>query len=354
MVARGSASVFIGQELCQNGQVINILQTMTTDLGAFHPRYNPTWLTGFPWIMKLRMRVIGNYSPQVVQCRRILLEALTPEIDKRRSCASNNDLNWQRPDDMLQELVENATPPPGQDVYTFIMNQLLFLTFASIHTTTENGTIVLYRLLQNPDVLNELLEEQNDVLRQEVFTTIDPDKQQNGGNPSHVFTADRIKKMTKLDSVCREALRLRSQFYELAHTNVTNQNIVLSNGTVIPPDGDVLINFWHNHHNKKEGKYNDVDSKHIDVNEYDDLAEFKPFRYVNTGYPSTKVGDDYLVFGEGKHACPGRWFAMQEIKTIVSVLIRDYDVRAASDIVFPIGSPGLPFGKVTIVKRNIQ
>ena len=62
---------------------------------------------------------------------------------------------------------------------------------------------------------------------------------------------------------------------------ITNSVIVLL------LDGDVLINFWHNHHSGN-----------------DDLQEFKPFRYVNSGYPSTKVGDNYLVFGEGKHACP--------------------------------------------------
>ena len=56
MVARASASVFVGEELCKNKQVINIMQTLTTDLGNFHPRYNSTWLTGFPWLMKLRMR----------------------------------------------------------------------------------------------------------------------------------------------------------------------------------------------------------------------------------------------------------------------------------------------------------
>ena len=51
---------------------------------------------------------------------------------------------------------------------------------------------------------------------------------------------------------------------------------------------DVLINLWHNHH---EG-------------EDPDMGEFKPFRYVNTRYPASKVADNYLVFGEGKHACP--------------------------------------------------
>ncbi|KAG2219510.1 hypothetical protein INT45_002827, partial [Circinella minor] len=243
-------------------------------------------------------------------------------------------------DDILQELIEHADPPSYQDMYTFILNQLLFLTFVSIHTTTENGTIVLYRLLQHPQIIKELLEEQKYVLEQEQEDQQKTSQQKGSTNmknnlTSEVFTADTIKKMVKLDSVCRETFRLRSQFYELSHTNVSDHNIVLSNGTVIPPDGDILINLWYNHHNGN-----------------DDLEEFKPFRYVDSGYPSTKVGDNYLVFGEGKHACPGRWFAMQEIKTIVSLLIRNYDLCAVDEVTFPITRIGLPYGKVTIAKRQ--
>ena len=60
--------------------------------------------------------------------------------------------------------------------------------------------------------------------------------------------------------------------------------------------GDVLINAWYNQQS------NDWEEMKADKSE--DRAEFRPLRYVDTGYPSTKVSDDYLVFGEGKHACP--------------------------------------------------
>ncbi|KAI9246698.1 cytochrome P450, partial [Phascolomyces articulosus] len=140
---------------------------------------------------------------------------------------------------------------------------------------------VLYRLLQHPEVTEELLKEQQQVLQE---SGLDPN-----GKSVDVFTCDVLKKMLKLDSVVRESLRLRNQFYELPHTNIRNHNVVLSNGTIIPPDRDVLINLWHNHHHG-EGEEN--------------IGEFKPFRFVDTRYPATKVGDNYLVFGEGKHACP--------------------------------------------------
>ncbi|CAG8473313.1 11447_t:CDS:10 [Rhizophagus irregularis] len=38
----------------------------------------------------------------------------------------------------------------------------------------------------------------------------------------------------------------------------------------------------------------------------DDAEEFKPFRFVNAKSPATKVDRSYIVFGGGRHACPGQ------------------------------------------------
>jgi cytochrome P450 len=38
-----------------------------------------------------------------------------------------------------------------------------------------------------------------------------------------------------------------------------------------------------------------------------------------------------IYFGHGNHDCPGRFFASNEIKTVVAYLIRSYDIKAALD-----------------------
>jgi cytochrome P450 len=35
---------------------------------------------------------------------------------------------------------------------------------------------------------------------------------------------------------------------------------------------------------------------------------------------------DSLHFGHGKSACPGRWFASNELKLMLAIIIRDYDI----------------------------
>jgi cytochrome P450 len=40
----------------------------------------------------------------------------------------------------------------------------------------------------------------------------------------------------------------------------------------------------------------------------EDAEEFKPLRFVNTKSSATKVDRSFIVFGGGKHACPGYLF----------------------------------------------
>jgi len=43
----------------------------------------------------------------------------------------------------------------------------------------------------------------------------------------------------------------------------------------------------------------------------------------------TSVSDDSINFGAGSHACPGRFFASNEIKLMVAELLMNYDMRFA-------------------------
>lgn len=54
-----------------------------------------------------------------------------------------------------------------------------------------------------------------------------------------------------------------------------------------------------------------------------------------------------MPFGYGKHACPGRFFAANEIKVIVINLLRKYDIETRQGRVNVMGEPELFF-------RNIQ
>ena len=56
------------------------------------------------------------------------------------------------------------------------------------------------------------------------------------------------------------------------------------------------------------------------------------FQYVASNTSS-------MAFGYGRHACPGRHFAAQEIKAIMAYILREYDMRFAVDQKRPTSMP---------------
>ncbi|OAD73715.1 CYP5311 protein, partial [Phycomyces blakesleeanus NRRL 1555(-)] len=104
---------------------------------------------------------------------------------------------------------------------------------------------------------------------------------------------------------------------------------------------EVLIDIWKNHRDPEI------------QNDLKDVEQFKPFRFVSSEKQATKVGEDFLVFGMGRHACPGRWFAMQEVETIISMIIREYDIKATTPVTYPKSERGMPGGKFRLEKRKL-
>lgn len=166
----------------------------------------------------------------------------------------------------------------------------IHLIFASIHTTTEISTTVLYRLLQHPELIPELLEEQDQVLH----SFLGEDVVKSTDDAATLFTYDVVHNLPKLDSLCRESIRLRNDYLIMSHKYIGKNKFTFSNGAVIKPGEYIIINSWYNHR-----------AEEVQQDNTDDHFEFQPFRYANLpDRQATKIGSDYLIFGLGKNACP--------------------------------------------------
>ncbi|KAM6503662.1 hypothetical protein JOM56_000605 [Amanita muscaria] len=40
---------------------------------------------------------------------------------------------------------------------------------------------------------------------------------------------------------------------------------------------------------------------------------------------------DYVLFGHGRHACPGRFFVANELKVMLSHVLLNYDIKMADE-----------------------
>lgn len=214
----------------------------------------------------------------------------------------------------------------------------------AIHTTSQTTTDVILDLYSSPNKKKFVAE-----LREECERALEA----SGGK----WTKDAVNSLIRVDSTIRESMRL-SGLSDVATTRMvrfsstcdaisqckTNisqvadpNGIVLSDGTHIPKG--VLLAF----------SQSDI---HTDPANYpDNPTEFDAFRFsaprenylsmVSQGKNFTNVakaleaknqamiavGPDFLGFGLGRHACPGRFFASQEMKLALAHILLTYDIK---------------------------
>ncbi|KAM3589080.1 hypothetical protein VKS41_001504 [Umbelopsis sp. WA50703] len=325
MVAKASTCIFLGEEMCNNAELVASCADVTKDVGQLLRRN--WWTKTFPTLNSWYQRYVFPNTAVVQKHRKIANQYIAPEIEKRLQ--QEQDPTWKRPDDLLQKLIDAH---PTSDDYgipyvDYIINWVFLLVFASIHTTTDNTTAVLYWLMKHPQYIDELRQEQEAVIEQEGTKGSDLE-----------LTFDAVKKMVKLDSFVREVLRTRTQDIIFTHKNISGRDVEMSNGTIVPPGSYITINSWDISFNP------DLQGDAVD--------DFQPWRFLGSNRQAVKVGEDHLTFGIGKHACPGRFFAVQEIKTIVSLLISKYNMTAATEITLPTTFRGMAMGAIKFEKRT--
>lgn len=93
---------------------------------------------------------------------------------------------------------------------------------------------------------------------------------------------------------------------------------------------------------------------HMDARIHAHAGVFDPFRFsdkrdADAGGDASReqfaaTSLDYIAFGHGKHACPGRFFAAAELKLMLAYVVSNFDVRTEESGVRP---PNVYFGVTT-------
>ncbi|KAJ4296101.1 hypothetical protein N0V88_004803 [Collariella sp. IMI 366227] len=219
--------------------------------------------------------------------------------------------------DFLQWAIEQAIESGHQAMWEprTLAGRILLLNLVSIHTSSLTVTNVLLDLASSK-------REYIDELRAEVTTCLAETK--------GVWTKAALSKMEKLDSVFRESARLNTLVaVGLRRRVVAKEGVTTPSGVHIPYGNICAV--------PSLGVLTD-DAK------YPAAGEFHPFRFVelrqqiNSGnrpedhvqrsrmsFPATSC--DYLAFGNGRQACPGRFFAAAELKLMLGYMLLHYDIE---------------------------
>lgn len=290
LVARLSSRVFLGLPLCRNRRWLDIAKNYTVDSFA-----GSQLLLQSPAIFR---PIMYWFNPHCTRLRAQVRDArklIMPEVEKRKARAQKAleaGLKPPKTADSIGWMYEIAR---GRDV-DYVAAQLS-LAVAAIHTTTEVTTQALIDVSRNPEIVEPL--------REEIISVIS----ENG------WTKASLQKLRLMDSFLKESQRF-TPMGEVSMNRYAERALELSDGTLIPKGSRLFV----------AGAYTDAAV-------YDNPEKFDAFRFARKrlepgqtnvwGHVATSAS--HMGFGHGQHACPGRFFASNEIKVALCHLLLKYD-----------------------------
>lgn len=126
---------------------------------------------------------------------------------------------------------------------------------------------------------------------------------------------------------------------------MADHEVTLENGTVIPKNAPIKI----------------LLDSHMDPNIYPNPEKFDAHRYLNmrnqpgqeNNWQFVTPSPESLGFGIGKHACPGRFFASNEVKIALCWMLINYEWKMDSlPKTIQIGAENIPDPKTVVEYRS--
>ncbi|KAJ7765820.1 cytochrome P450 [Mycena maculata] len=309
IVARTSNRLFVGLPLCREQEFLDMALKHSVD----------TFMRGqiiglLPGFLK---PILGPFIATRKSSLRHALKFLGPIVNERLKNEQEHGRNWpERPNDLISWLLERAE---GEErTAPAITARILMMNQAAIHTTTMTLTGALYDLTAYPEHILPMREEVERIVAKEGWSKTS------------------VSKMYKIDSFIRESQRLTIGPVALARKVVAQDGFTFSDGTRIPYGAMLTVTGG---------------PAHSDAAIYDHPETFDGFRFSRMRDQQTNAADDgegvfnrqmvstghdHLVFGHGKHSCPGRFFAATEIKAMLAHILVNYDVKAETAGVRPV------------------
>ncbi|WZH41935.1 cytochrome P450 [Fusarium acuminatum] len=237
---------------------------------------------------------------------------------KQRLDTLKNHPEEPEPQDQVQMMLRYALSKRQDEVgdYETLARRVVAQNFGSIHNTYLQVINLLLNVLGSDAEYNTIA-----VLRDEMDRVLGTDDSAN-------WTKSAVQAMSRADSVARESLRLGSFGGRAIFRKVMTDDFKTEDGHYLPKG--TVISFI--------GQPASTDSA-----TYEDANKYDPFRFSRARELAASrdektplvtfvtTSPEFLAFGHGKHACPGRFLVDFEMKMILAYALRNYDIKLADE-----------------------
>ncbi|KUI73327.1 Dihydromonacolin L monooxygenase LovA [Cytospora mali] len=314
LIARLSSRLFVGTELCRNKEWLHLAKNYTLDSfnAARALRSKPLALRRLLiWFLPEWHKV----RQDVKDARRILAPVINARLESNR-LADEKGLPRPRTKDTIQWFYDAF---PTHATTREIADAQLALSVVAIHTTTELLTGVLLDLAQNEEFITELRQDIVSILTKANESAVPLSGAYEGafGKEGKVaWEKKTLYQMKLMDSALKETQRLHVR--DIASMRrIAESEVKLSDGTVIPKGAFTWVTL----------------EAYRNPERYPDPEVYNPRRFLDmrsqpgqeNKWQLVSTSADHLGFGHGEHACPGRFFASNEVKIALVHLLMKYD-----------------------------
>ncbi|KAG7337698.1 lanosterol 14-alpha demethylase [Nitzschia inconspicua] len=233
------------------------------------------------------------------KARKQLVELFGKVIQQRREHPERSDGT-----DILSLFMDIKYKDGSSITEEEVTGLLIALLFAGQHTSCTTSTWTLLLLLHNPTVMQRVMEEQ------EQFASKDS------------LELDDVHQMELLHNSMREALRLCPTFIMLLRKAMRDADVTVNGTTYRIPKGDLVV-------------VSPTVSMRLPTT-FKDPDVFDPDRFA-APREEHKQPYAYLGFGGGMHSCMGQVFAFLQVKTVLSVILKHYELTPESSKLPDIG-----------------
>ncbi|KAF8167722.1 cytochrome P450 [Crassisporium funariophilum] len=328
IIVKVNNRVFVGLPLCRDPEFTSSSLSILKEIYQTGP---------FRSLLPNSIRsIIERISSGSLGSRRRLRKRVASFIKERKVASEERQESFeQKNNDLISWILHGIT---NKNAVNDTANNLVALSLSANQILLTNLMHVLYHLAANPEYAAPL--------RTEIESAV----------VREGWTKSALEKMRKLDSLIKESMRI-SGTSSLTMMRKTLKPYTFSSNTHIPPQTLLFAASLPRHLSPTIYPSPLFSPLHEQQHSTSPSPTSTSASEGGTRFGLVATTPDWLAWGYGRHACPGRFYGAAVVKVVLAWVVLGFDVRfefeggRPGDVVFGMGRLPNPDVKIMLRKR---